>query len=240
MIQKWIAILIVLATGSAWGLGADEILRRSEEVRGPSGAFSFWVKAEDFDRQKSLRSTTYKVFSKGGKFSLVETQTPERLKGRKLLMNDVGLWLFLPTVNRPTRVSLQQRLTGEVANGDIAQAQFSADYRAELKGVEKIDGKSCFRLHLTPKGHPVTYPKIDYWVAEKTFQPVRADFFALSGKKLKTGTYGSLKNILGKDRVGDLKITDAMRPARQTKLSFYNHRRENLDDSFFNKESLLN
>ena len=42
-----------------------------------------------------------------------------------MLMRGNDLWVFLPSVSQPVRLSLSQRLTGQVANGDLARANFS-------------------------------------------------------------------------------------------------------------------
>ncbi len=221
----------------AFGLTALEIVKKADERRGPDGSFSFSVRVKDFNEKAVVQENVYKVYSKDMKFSLVETVFPERLAGRKLLMAG-SLWLYLPTLKRPTRVGLQQRLTGEVANGDIARAKFSLDYDAKFERKEKIEGTTYFRLILTAKDKTMAYRKVRLWVAEKSFLPLRAEFFALSGKKLKTGVYGDLETVLGKPRLTSLVIKDALQPAKQSHLKYYDYRREKLDDKFFNKESL--
>ncbi len=218
-------------------LTAQEIVKRADDVRGPDGSFSFNVRVKDFQGGTLTRENIYKVYSKGPKATLVETVFPERLSGRKLLMAG-ALWLYLPTIKRPTRVGLQQRLTGEVANGDIARARFSGDYSAKLEGKENIRGKPYYRLSLTAQDKTLPYRNIRMWVGEKDFVTLKADFFALSGKKLKTGEYSEMENILGKPRLTKLLIKDAVQPSRQSQLKYYNYRRENLNDSMFNKESL--
>ena len=39
------------------------------------------------------------------------------------------------------RLSLSQRLTGEVSNGDLARANFAGDYKPKLLRTETVDGR---------------------------------------------------------------------------------------------------
>lgn len=40
--------------------------------------------------------------------------------------------MFMPDVSQPVRLSLAQRLTGQVANGDLARANFASDYHPKI------------------------------------------------------------------------------------------------------------
>jgi len=222
----------------AKAISADEILRRADEAKGPEGVFSFLVKVKDYDGDSMLRENLYRVYCKGSKLALIETLAPTRLQGRKILMRDNDLWLYLPSVRRPTRISLQQRLTGEVANGDIARTSFHEDYTPRLLGTVKREGKKLYKLALKARHSDTTYRNIVLWVEPKTFRPIHAEFFAISGKLLKKSDYEEFEPILGQDRASKVVIRDALRPSKQSHLKYYQYRRETLDDSFFNKESM--
>jgi len=220
------------------GHSADEILRRVDEMRSPVGDFSFSVTVEDVEENSVVRETEYKVYAKGDHLARIETVAPERLKGRKLLMRDNDLWLYLPSIKRPTRVSFQQRLTGEVSNGDLARVRFHVDYKASKKGNTKIDGKTYLKLNLSARRPDVTYRRIELLVDPKTYVPFRAGFFALSGKLLKTGEYSQPIKALDREVLSRMIIKDAVQSSRGSNLRYSNYQREKLDDSFFNKESL--
>lgn len=229
---------VVCAHAAPPAKSAAEILAACEEQKGPSGDISFLVKAVD-RRSTSSQETIYKVFAKAPHYSLIETISPERLRGRKLLMKDDGLWLYLPTLHRPTRVSLQQRLSGEVANGDLARTQWSDDYTPTLGGNTRCGKQNCLRLLLKAKTDEVTYRKIELHVEISTFRPRRAIFYAVSGRPLKTAEFGGYKEVLGKTRSTFLVIRDSLQPSRRSELTYSGHRQERYDVSFFNKESII-
>ena len=218
---------------------ADQAVLRADEGRGPQGAFSMIVKVRDA-QDGDVKDSVYKVYSKDKRYSLIEQIEPVRQAGRKLLMNEEELWLFSPNVSRPTRISFEQRLTGEVANGDLARTNFAEDYTATFGEEKIVEGKPCYALTLLARKKTVTYRKIMYWVEKRTFLPVKATFYALSGKVLKTAQYGGYKKILGKMRMTTVVITDALQKNRTSSITYSKHKVEKLTDSFFSKEALAN
>lgn len=217
---------------------AQEIVRKADEARYPAGQFSFFVKVTDSDEGSSSNETVYKVHTKDSDNSLVETKSPERMRGRKLLMKKHDLWMFLPNLKKPTRVGFEQRLTGEVSNGDLARTNFAEDYTAKLLGEEKTEGHLCYKLLLTANHKETTYRRIVYWVDKSSFMPIKVNFYALSGKLLKIGKYSGVKQVLNKNRVTQLKITDALHETRHSTLNYFNFNKTAYDDTFFSKESL--
>jgi len=219
---------------------ADQIVRKADDARGPKIPYSFTARVTNYNGSE-VQDNTYRVSSKGTDLSLVAQTEPTRLQGRKLLMKGRDLWLYTPEIKRPTRIGFEQRLTGEVSNGDLARTHFAADYNSVLKGQEKVggpSGKMCYKLHLTAKTKEVTYREIDYWVEKTTYYPLKAQFFAISGKLLKSAIYSDFKPILGHNRLTKTIIQDALQPSKRSVLIYTKQKKENFDDSFFSKESL--
>ncbi len=228
-------ILFLAASLSATGASRSPAvwLSLADEFRAPGGTLSFQVEVKDFLKSQLLRENTYRVYSKEDHSVLVETLAPTRLIGRKLLMAGT-LWMYLPSLKRPTQVSLQSRLTGEVSNGDIARMQFSRDYAARVESVNK----SGARLWLTARLRTATYRNIRLHLAPDGM-PTKAEYFAISGKLLKTGEYSGLQPVLGRKRLTRVTIRDAIDPNKQSFLTYSKYRNEVLDDAFFDKENLV-
>lgn len=212
---------------------AVELLRLADEYRSPRGTYSFQVVVKDYLKKSLKAENSYKVFSKEGQKVLIETLAPTRLAGRKLLMAGT-LWMFLPTLKKPTQVSLQGKLTGEVSNGDIARMDYSRDYFAKIVGEKK----GLVKLWLSAKAKSATYRNIRLRVTPEGV-PVSAELFAISGKLLKVCEYSEIATVFGKKRVTRLVIKDAIDPAKQSHLSYGQYHKEVLMDAFFDKENLV-
>jgi outer membrane lipoprotein-sorting protein len=170
--------------------------------------------------------------------SLARFIAPEEVRGRVLLMVGQYTWMYMPTVNQPIRISAQQRLLGAVSNADVARIIFSYDYQAKLLGTETVETVSCHKLELTPKTPEAAYGKVVLWADTRTNQPVQAQFYAGTGKLLKTAFYKGYQLVLGKERPMLVEIRDEIREGEVSRLDYSNLRIANTPDSYFTKENL--
>jgi outer membrane lipoprotein-sorting protein len=217
---------------------ARAILRKADEIRFPTEGFEVAVRIRTVEAGAEGEVRQYKVLSKGNESSIVMTLAPAAERGQMLLMKGRDLWLFVPNVSQPVRLSLAQRLTGLVANGDIARANFSGDYNPRLIGVETIDGQSYQVLDLTAADRGTTYPRVKYWVRQGDFFPFKAEFYSLSGRLLKTCLYDSHKPLGGRTRPTRLIMTDALKADSQSVMEYSDMRNRELPDKVFTKEYL--
>lgn len=226
-----------LIVSAAQALSPVDIVRKADQIRSLQYPHTFMCVVEakgEADAPKSY----FKVSFKNVDVSLVEQMEPQRLKGRKVLLNGENLWLITPNIKRPTRVSLEQRLTGQVSNGDLVRAQFADDYESTLLGEEKVRDKKTYKLKLVAKTKSVAYAQIEYYVEKNTFHPVQARFFAKSGKLLKTATYSDFKRVLGSTLLTKILIQDEIQKKNQSLVIFSKFKKENFGDSYFDKEAL--
>ncbi len=223
----------------SFGISGIEIVKKADMMRYIDSDNSFVVEVSDF-KGRNVQKTKYKVYSKGSQMSRIETIFPERQAGRKLLMKDDDLWFYTPDIKRPTRVSMQQKLTGEVANGDLARTNFGDDYHVEVKGQEDIDGIKAIHLSLKKKRDEVTYSFVEYWVSQKNYAPLKAVFKSDGGKDLKIATFKNPKSFFGHTLLTRMEIVNALNKSQKSVLIFMNYKKEKLSESFFNKESLNN
>src|SRR3954467_277950 len=153
-----------------------DIVRRPCEARLPQEGFEVLVNIRTLQTGKVREERLFKVLSKGNDNTIVMTLEPASERGQILLMKGNDLWMFLPRVSQPVRLSLAQRLVGQVSNGDIARANFAGDYKAKLLGTGKLGGETAYALELIAIDRSVTYQRVRYWVSQATFRPLVAEF----------------------------------------------------------------
>src|SRR5690606_9378415 len=158
--------------------------------------------------------------------------------GQAILMKGRDLWIFMPSVSQPIRLSLSQRLTGQVANGDIARANFTGDYHPELLREETIDDADYYVLQLTGVDRSVTYQKVLLWVNKSNYWPFKAEFYSVSGRLLKTSRYENFETVLGRLRPMRLVMEDALKQNEISVLDYSNMKLRNLPDKIFTKNYL--
>jgi len=180
----------------------------------------------------------YRILSKGNENTVVLTMEPASERGQILLMRGRNLWVFMPAVSQPVRLSLAQRLTGEVANGDLARANFQGDYNATYLQQEEVNGEAAHVLDLKAVDGGVTYARVKYWIRAADNQPLKAEFYAVSGRLLKTCTYEEIKPMAGAQRPTRLVMRDALKEGSVSVLTYSEMNPRPLPDKLFTKDYL--
>jgi hypothetical protein len=217
---------------------AESILEKADQVRSPNHGFEVSVTITSTGGNASAEPRKYRVLSKGNENTIVMATEPASERGQILLMKGRDLWIFLPMVSQPVRLGLAQRLTGQVANGDLARANFIGDYRPRLLRTEKIDGESVHVLELTAVDRSVTYHRVLYWVRQSNYWPQKAEFYSLSDRLLKTCIYQDFRQLGGRARPSRLVMQDALRSGEESVLEYADMRLRDLPDKMFTKDSL--
>lgn len=217
---------------------ARAIVAKADEARFPQEGFEVVVDIHTYSQGGEVESRKFKVLSKGNENSIVMILEPASESGQIMLMKGRDLWIFLPNVSQPVRLGLGQRLTGQVANGDLARANFSGDYTPKLLRAEEIDGEKYYVLELTAVDRGVTYGRVMYWVRQVNHWPHKAEFYSLSGRLLKTARYQNFETMGDRIRPTRLLMEDALRRGEQSTLDYSEMRVRDLPDKIFSKDYL--
>jgi hypothetical protein len=217
---------------------ARQIVEKADQVRFPAEGFQVDVSITTSASGQSAEVRKYRVLSKGNSNSVVMVMEPASERGQILLMKSRDLWVFMPEVSQPIRLSLSQRLTGQVANGDLARANFAGDYNPKLLRRERIGNDDFYVLELTGVDRSVTYQRVLYWVREKDFWPHKAEFYSLSNRLLKTSKYENFQTMEGRKRPTRLVMEDALRGGEQSVLEYDAMKLRDLPDKIFTKDYL--
>jgi len=225
------------AEGDTDGLAA-QVLEKADQIRFPSDSFEVDVAVTSFSEGKQTDARLYKVLSRGNENTIVQVLEPASERGQAMLLRGRDLWIFIPTVSQPVRLSLSQRLTGQVANGDIARANFSGDYTPSILRMEPIDGQEHYVLELKATDRGVTYSRVLYWVRKSNFHPHKAEFYSVSGRLLKTCRYENFKTLGGRVRPTRLILRDALREGEESVMEYSAMKLRDLPARMFSKDYL--
>jgi len=231
--MRKLILLLFIATIAA----ADEpsaLLRRVDEFRNPLDSFTVDVELTSYAHDKSTDVSRVHVYGKGSDRSLVEFTYPQGDKGKYLLMTRDAMWIYMPNTSRPIRISPLQRLAGQASNGDVARTNFTVDYDARSA---TLDGNALL-LDLAAKDASIAYSRVKLWVNPKTYQPLQAEFYVVSGKLVKRAVYGDYATVNGSRVLTTIAIEDMLRPGNRTVMKYSNLTRRENADKMFNKDSL--
>ena len=168
---------------------AQTILQHSDHARGgglPGIVWEIRLTSREGDQQSEEQHLEVRAVDDA---SVAETLEPARFRGTKLLQVGRNMWLTKPGLSKPIPISPRQRMMGEAANGDIAATNYAADYTATLVSEESIAQEPCFVLDLKANNNRATYDRVRYWVTKTNEVALRAEFYSLSGKLLKTAQF---------------------------------------------------
>jgi len=217
---------------------ARSIVEKADLVRFPQEGFQVDVVITTAHQGESADARRYRVLSKGNENALVMVTEPASERGQIMLMKGRDLWVFMPNVSQPVRLALSQRLTGQVANGDLARANFSGDYVPRLLRTETIDDEVYQVLELAAVDRSVTYQRVVYWVKQANAWPYKAEFYSLSNRLLKTCKYQNFQTMAGRVRPTRLVMEDALRHGEQSVLDYQSMKLRDLQDKIFTKDYL--
>ncbi|HEY1328700.1 MAG TPA: outer membrane lipoprotein-sorting protein [Casimicrobiaceae bacterium] len=217
---------------------AKSIVEKADEARFPKEAFEVGVSIASTLEDGTTEARKYRILSKGNQNTIVIAVEPASERGQAMLMKGRDLWIFMPSISQPVRLPLAQRLTGQVANGDLARANFSGDYDPKVVRTETVDGEPMYVLELTAAERGVTYHRVMYWVRQSNFRPYKAEFYSVSDHLLKTCLYEDYRQLAGRMRPTKLVMEDALHKGEKSVLDYRDMKVRDLPDKMFTKDYL--
>ena len=118
--------------------------------------------------------------------------SPTSDKGRTTLRQGDNMWLYIPNVGKPMRITSLQSVTGGVFNNaDIMRLDYAVEY--DVKAVEE-KGDS-YVLDLKAKTGEVAYDRLVMTVDKKLTLPTQIVAYAASGMLMKTLYFKDIKDF---------------------------------------------
>ena len=233
-------LLLALAL-FATTLRADDaatILAKVDQVRAPLDSFSIDVDLTAVTPHDAPESSKFRVYGKGSDRSVVEFVAPATEKGKVMLMLRDALWIYMPSASRPIRISPLQRLMGQASNGDVARTSFTVDYVAKSVTDGDFDGHKAFVLDLAAKDSDIAYNRVQLWIDKTSYEPLRADFYVVSGKLIKRALYREFGVMAGRRVVTSIEIDDLLRNGYRTTMRYSNLTPRENPERMFTKDEL--
>jgi outer membrane lipoprotein-sorting protein len=233
-----LAASLLLAAATA--PDAATIVRRADRaVLGDTAAYT--LRMTVVRPGKSDRVVEMRGFKKGDDQGLVRYTAPPKERGTAYLRSADNTWLFLPSAAKVVRVGAKQNFGGgDFSNGDIFRLSLIKDYDPTLLGEEAQNDTPCYKVELKAKNRSVAYDRVLYWVrTDGTFFPVRAEYYTISGKRLKWLTVSGVGKLGGRLRPTSLTMENALEAGARTELRFLDiHDDAKLDDRLFTPSAL--
>ena len=232
---------------SALAQSAQEIVAAADKVRNAEQSSRSTLVLTEYVSGQERSHSTFVLFSKedaAGNFrNLLQYVEPPRDAGKRVLLDGRSFWFFDPASQSSVRISAQQRLVGQAAIGDVLTVNLAVDYSATLLGTESIDDaarqkRTCWHLELKAATETAVYNRVEYWVEQGTFRPVKGKFYSDSGRLLKIIYYRNYMERLGAVRPAESVIIDAVDSTLATIAVFNESRFQDVPDAWFQRDYL--
>jgi outer membrane lipoprotein-sorting protein len=244
-------MLLALAMAPLTGVAADnarDVMSGADRVRNPDHPFRVTATVVEYKSGKPVDKNVYTVFSKvdpaTGQFrDVMIYAAPPRDAGKMLLLNGPNLWFYDPGSRQSVRISPQQKLTGEASAGDVLTENLAVDYTAAIVDTQEIEDAShqkrvCWHLELKAAGDAATYNRVEYWVEQGSYYPVKAKFYADSGALLKVLYYRDFTKRGDRVSPAQAVIIDAVNSALVTVVDVGDLHFQDIPDSWFQRDYL--
>ena len=120
--------------------------------------------------------------------------SPASDKGRSTLRLEDNMWLYIPNVAKPVRItSLQSVVGGVFNNADILRL----DYADEYDAIKLEDLGKEYLLQLKAKTKTVAYDRLKMWVDKDRVSPTRVECLTEASMLIKTLYFKDIKDFGG-------------------------------------------
>ena len=118
--------------------------------------------------------------------------SPASDRGRSTLRLGDNMWLYVPSVGKPIRItSLQSVIGGVFNNADILALDYSVEYN-----VEKVEGLGNeYLLYCKAKTNTVAYDKLKIWVDKSKILPTKIECLTEAEMLIKTLYFKDIKDF---------------------------------------------
>ena len=136
---------MIISPVSVYALDGNEILKQVDRNLNPE-SFEMYRKLINIEPDGTKKEFVMFSVKKGKEKIASVFLSPASEKGRSTLRIGENMWLYIPNVGKPLRITSLQSVTGGVFNNsDIMRVDYSAEYNCE-----KID--TTERIHTLFKG----------------------------------------------------------------------------------------
>jgi outer membrane lipoprotein-sorting protein len=186
-------VLMMLFAFPVHALDGEALLKQVDRNLSPESYESYrkLINIEPDGRKKEFTLFTVK---KGTDKVASLFIAPASEKGRSTLRLDENMWLYIPNVGKPVRITSMQSVVGGVFNNaDILQLDYTAEYT-----VEKVEEQGNeYLLHLKAKTRAVAYDRLRLWADKAKKLPTKIECLTEANMLIKTIYFKEVKDFGG-------------------------------------------
>ncbi len=169
----------------------EALLKQIDKNLAPD-SYEMYRKLIDIQPDGTRKEWLLYTVKKGSDKILALFLTPASDKGRSTLRLAENMWLYIPGVDKPIRITSLQSVTGGLFNNaDILRLDFSSEYTVE--STQEAGDQTL--LVLKAKTGSVAYDQLKMRVDKQLLLPTTVECYAASGLLIKTLHFKDIKDL---------------------------------------------
>ncbi|MFH0789488.1 MAG: outer membrane lipoprotein-sorting protein [Pseudomonadota bacterium] len=178
---------------TAYAIDDAQLLSQIDKNLSPE-SYESYRKIINIEPNGSKKEYTYFTAKKGKDKIVGLFLSPASDKGRSTLRLGDNMWLYIPNVGKPIRItSLQSVVGGVFNNADILALDYAVDY--DIEKVESSGSETL--LLLKAKTKTVAYDRLKMWVNKEKLVPTKIECLTEAGMLIKTLYFKDVKDLGG-------------------------------------------
>jgi len=191
MIKILCVFMSLILAVSAYALDGNELLEQVDRNLNPE-SYESYKKLINIEPDGSKKEFVLFTVKKGKDKVAAMFISPASEQGRSTLRLDENMWLYIPNVGKPIRItSLQSVVGGVFNNADILRLDYTSEY--DVEQVEENDDE--YLLHLKAKTNTVAYDKLKMWVDRDNMLPSKIESLTEDSMLIKTLYFKEIKDF---------------------------------------------
>ena len=184
-------IIVIFFTVPAHATDGNEMLEKIDRNLNPE-SYESYKKLINIEPDGSKKEFVLFTVKKGKDKVAAMFISPASEKGRSTLRLDENMWLYIPNVGKPLRItSLQSVVGGVFNNADILRLDYTSEYN-----VQKVeDNGNEYLLHLKARTKTVAYDKLKMWVNKDNLLPTKIESLTKASMLIKTLHFKQVKDF---------------------------------------------
>jgi len=184
-------LAVFCGTTPVMALDGGEILKQVDKNLQPE-SYEMYRKLINIEPDGSKKEFVLYSVKKGQDKMVALFLSPASEKGRSTLRLGENMWLYIPSVGKPIRItSLQSVVGGVFNNSDILRLDYGAEYDAASVTEEGAE----YILELKAKTTAIAYDRLKMVGDKKSMVPMSMECYAASGMLIKTLYYKKTKDF---------------------------------------------
>jgi outer membrane lipoprotein-sorting protein len=180
---------VLLCTRLALAVDGNMLLQQVDANLQPE-SFESYRKLINIEPNGTQREFLLYTLKKGQDKIVSLFLAPASDKGRATLRLGENMWLYIPNVGKPIRItSLQSVVGGVFNNADIMRLDYHVEY--DVQQLEDLGQE--YLLDLKAKTGAVAYDRLKMWVDKAAVVPTKIECYAATGLLIKTLYYKERK-----------------------------------------------